>query len=371
MLGERADDRQVGHHLAGPVAVEVGVVADREGVRGGQGHARVVHAGMWSAAAAAGSRRACRGCAGRAAAPPSCGPGRCTLHPGSPGRAGNWGRCCRRPRARTSGRDGRDLEELATREHQATLRRAGRQELVGNPTAAQNYGDFLTVIAGLRRHPIVDVMGISREDPKPLKPPTNAIFLWWFLWRSGRRGLNAEHPVVVPVDGMSDHLRVLAVRVAADIPDDAEAVPAIRAAGGKSKNWKIAAASMRADGYTRVSTVPTCGRPAFFKAAADDGLPVPLSSEEEALFRAVESLEALPLEDAFAVLASEVPGPQGTRAAGCQLTIRPGMAGQRRRRACPRDYEERGPARWPETTRRIAIDPLTRGTRARKRLPAR
>jgi hypothetical protein len=75
---------------------------------------------------------------------------------------------------------------------------------------------------------------------------------------------------------MSDQLRVLAVQVAADIPDDAAAVTAIRAAGGKSKNWKIAAASM-----------------------------------------------------------------------------------------------EHGPAHWPETTRRIAIDPLTRGTRSRKRLPAR
>ncbi len=150
-------------------------------------------------------------------------------------------------------------------------------------------------------------MGISREDPKPLKPPTNAILLRWFLWRSGRRGLNAEYPIVVPVDGMSDQLRVLAVRVAADIPDDAEAVTAIRAAGGKSKNWKIAAASMRADGYTREHrTHLRAAR--LLKAAADDGLPVPPSSEEEALFRAVESLEALPLEDAFAVLASEVPG---------------------------------------------------------------
>ena len=146
-------------------------------------------------------------------------------------------------------------------------------------------------------------MGISRED---LKPPANAIFLRWSLWRSGRRGLNAEYPVVVPVDGMSDQLRVLAVQVAADIPDDAAAVTAIRAAGGKSRNWKIAAASMRADGYTHEHrTHLRAAR--LLAAAADDGLPVPPSSEEEALFKAVENLEALPLDDAFAVLASEVP----------------------------------------------------------------
>jgi hypothetical protein len=146
-------------------------------------------------------------------------------------------------------------------------------------------------------------MGISRED---LKPPANAIFLRWFLWRSGRRGLNAEYPVVVPVDGMSEQLRLLAVQVAADIPDDAAAVTAIRAAGGKSKNWKIAAASMRADGYTREHRIHLRAA-RLLAAAADDGLPVPPSSEEEALFKVVESLEALSLDDAFAVLAVEVP----------------------------------------------------------------
>jgi len=39
-LSERADDRQVGQGLAGPVVIEVGVVADREGVRRREGHPR-------------------------------------------------------------------------------------------------------------------------------------------------------------------------------------------------------------------------------------------------------------------------------------------------------------------------------------------
>jgi hypothetical protein len=45
LLGQRADDRQVGHGLVRPVVVEVGVVADREGVRRGELDARVVRRG--------------------------------------------------------------------------------------------------------------------------------------------------------------------------------------------------------------------------------------------------------------------------------------------------------------------------------------
>ncbi len=45
VLRQRADDRQVGHGLAAAVVVEVGVVADREGVGGGQGDAGVARRG--------------------------------------------------------------------------------------------------------------------------------------------------------------------------------------------------------------------------------------------------------------------------------------------------------------------------------------
>ena len=45
VLGERADDRQVRQGLAGSVAMEVGVVADRERVRRGECYARVVRRG--------------------------------------------------------------------------------------------------------------------------------------------------------------------------------------------------------------------------------------------------------------------------------------------------------------------------------------
>ena len=96
VLGQGADDREVGDGLAPVVAVEVGVVPDREGVGRGQGHARVARAGRW---AAAGTRPSGRRCAGPGTLP-SCGRGRCTRSPGSPGPAGSWGRRCRRSTGR-------------------------------------------------------------------------------------------------------------------------------------------------------------------------------------------------------------------------------------------------------------------------------
>jgi hypothetical protein len=131
----------------------------------------------------------------------------------------------------------------------------------------------------------------------------------WVLWRKFNRAeeLDAEHPKWILGDyPRTDELQRLAVQVAADTPDDAEAVAAIRAGGGKPKEWKIAAAQMRQNDSTwedrcRLRTAR------LLAAAADDGPPLPPTAQQEALFRAVEGIEAVPLAEAFAMLASEVP----------------------------------------------------------------
>lgn len=104
----------------------------------------------------------------------------------------------------------------------------------------------------------------------------------------------------------ADQLIDVAVQVAADVPDDAEAVGAVKAAGGKPKAYKLAAEMARRDRYHYEHRN---GRRAarLLAAVADGGPPVRASSEEEALFRAVDNIEALPVEDAFAALAAEVP----------------------------------------------------------------
>jgi len=127
------------------------------------------------------------------------------------------------------------------------------------------------------------------------------------LWRKVNRPkeLDAEHPTWILADFRTDELEGLAVQVAAEIPDDAEAVAAIRAGDGKPKEWKVAAASMRS--HARTWEDRTRLRAArLLKAAADGGLPVPPDADQEALFQAVDRLKALPLDEAFAVLASEV-----------------------------------------------------------------
>lgn len=120
------------------------------------------------------------------------------------------------------------------------------------------------------------------------------------------RDLDSEHPEFCFSTSRTDELRDLAVEVAAGIPGDAEAVAAIRAAGGKPKQWKRAAASIRGDGYAREHR-DYLRAARLLKAAADGGMPVAASSDEEALFRAVDNLEALSIGDAFAALATEVP----------------------------------------------------------------
>jgi hypothetical protein len=129
----------------------------------------------------------------------------------------------------------------------------------------------------------------------------------WIFWRRFNRGdLDVEHPTWIAADyPRTEDLKQLAVRVASEVPDDADAVAAIRAAGGKPKEWKIAAAWMRQSPY--VWEHRTSLRAArLLKAAADGNPPVPPSTEQDALFAAVERLESVPLAGAFAMLAEEV-----------------------------------------------------------------
>jgi hypothetical protein len=129
-----------------------------------------------------------------------------------------------------------------------------------------------------------------------------------FLISAGSLGLdvNAEHPTLVTSNLRVDKEQQLALRVAADIPDDAEAVAAIRAGGGKPRVWRHAAAWLRSwDNTWEHRTDLRAAR--LLRAAADGGSPVPFTAEQEALIQAVERLEALPLNQAFAVLAAEVP----------------------------------------------------------------
>jgi hypothetical protein len=128
----------------------------------------------------------------------------------------------------------------------------------------------------------------------------------WLIRAKSDRDLDSEHPEFYFSTPQTDELRDLAVRVAAEIPGDAEAVAAIRAGGGKPKEWKRAAASIRGDDYAREHRNHVRAA-RLLKAAADGGMPVAASSDEEALFRAVDTLEALSIEDAFAALAAEAP----------------------------------------------------------------
>jgi hypothetical protein len=98
----------------------------------------------------------------------------------------------------------------------------------------------------------------------------------------------------------------VAVRVAADVSDDGEAVAAVRAVGGKPEDYQRAAEAIRGNRY-RYEHRNDRRAARLLDAAADGGPLVRASNEEEALFRAVDSLEALPIEDAFQVLAAEVP----------------------------------------------------------------
>jgi hypothetical protein len=157
--------------------------------------------------------------------------------------------------------------------------------------------------------------------------------LLWFIRAKADQDLDAEHPEFYFSTG--GKLRGLAVQIAAEIPGDAEAIAAIRAAGGKPKQWKIAAAEIRGSGYAREHrNYLRAAR--LLKAAADGGAPVPPSRDEEALFQAVDGLEALPEDEAFAVLASEVPA---LRTLEHQVVMSPSEPGRENRDADDRVHE--------------------------------
>lgn len=149
-------------------------------------------------------------------------------------------------------------------------------------------------------------MGISSERPGPLKRALGVAALLSLVKAKADQGLDAEHPEFSFSTRRTDELQDLAVRVAAEIARDADAVAAIRAAGGKPKQWKRAAAWIRSNGYAREHrNYLRAAR--LLTAAAEGGSPVTPSKDEEALFQAVDRLEALPPDEAFAALASEVP----------------------------------------------------------------
>ena len=154
---------------------------------------------------------------------------------------------------------------------------------------------------------MVLVVGSPPERrPGRVKTVLGGVAVFGFIRALSDRDLDSEHPEFYFSTRQIDELRDLAVQVAAEIPGDAEAVAAIRAAGGKPKQWKRAAAWLRGDDYAREHRYYLRAA-RLLKAAADGSAPVAASSDEEALFRAVDDLEALSVEDAFAALAAEVP----------------------------------------------------------------
>jgi len=83
-------------------------------------------------------------------------------------------------------------------------------------------------------------------------------------------------------------------------------VAAIHALGDSAKEQRRAAALIRADGFACEHRNYMRGA-RLLQAAADGGTPEPPAGGEEAFFQAVDSLEALPPDEAFAMLASEAP----------------------------------------------------------------
>jgi hypothetical protein len=151
------------------------------------------------------------------------------------------------------------------------------------------------------------------EQPGPVARAVGSVLfgigLQLFLRRRFNRDdeLELEHPKWIMGDyPRTEQLLNVALRVAAEIPDDAHAVAAIRAEGGKPREWKIAAAWMRQHNYTWENR-NRLRAARLLKAVADGGQPVPPTAEQESLFRAVEAIEAVPLAQAYAMLAAEAP----------------------------------------------------------------
>ena len=149
-------------------------------------------------------------------------------------------------------------------------------------------------------------MDNSPERPGLLARTLGGLLIFWLLKKKADEELDAEYPKATFAGERTWKLRNLAVQIAADVPDDAEAVAAIKAADRKPKNLKRAAAEIRSSRLARERR-DQMRAARLLKAAVDGTQPVTASADEEALFQAVENLEALPLNDAFAVLVSEVP----------------------------------------------------------------
>ncbi len=150
------------------------------------------------------------------------------------------------------------------------------------------------------------VVSTYPRRPGRLTRALGGVLLLGFLRARADQELDAEHPEWTWGSERIYRLRELAVQIATDVPGDAEAVAAIQALGGRPKDWRRAAAVIRADGFAREHRNDLRAA-RLLQAAANRGTPAPPSRDEEALLRAVDSLEALPPDEAFAVLASEVP----------------------------------------------------------------
>lgn len=153
---------------------------------------------------------------------------------------------------------------------------------------------------------MIRVMVTSRGPAGCLGTAFALAFLLWYRRVKADQELEAEHPTWTRWTKEAGQLVRLAVRVAADVPDDGEAVAAVTAAGGRPRDYKRAAALIRSDRY-RYEHRDRRRAARLLAAAAGDAPVVTASSDEEALFRGVDRLEALSVEDAFAVLAAEAP----------------------------------------------------------------
>lgn len=163
--------------------------------------------------------------------------------------------------------------------------------------------------ACLRYSQAMSMPSPDRDQPGPfIRAVSGFAFLWILLRVFNRRTeLDAEHPMWIMADyPRTDQLKTLALQLAESIDDDAEAIAAIRAAGGRRTEWRKAAAWMRSNFDTwEHRTNLRAAR--LLQAAADGRLPIPPEPAQEALFQAVDKLEALPLDQAFSLLAAEVP----------------------------------------------------------------
>jgi hypothetical protein len=132
------------------------------------------------------------------------------------------------------------------------------------------------------------------------------LMIVWLLKKKADEQLDDEYPMATFGGARTQKLKNLAIGIAADTADDAEAIAAIKAADSKRMRQKRAAAEIRSNRLGREHRNQLRAA-RLLKAAADGTQPVTASADEETLFRAVDDLEAHSGDDAFAVLVAEVP----------------------------------------------------------------